>query len=145
MAGIGLHQLTGKAQYDACASILIGILLAVVAVFLMRRNMAYLLGQGLPSQMHREVLRVLLEHPEIERITYLHAEFVGPSRLFVVAAVDLVGDDRETDLAARFRDVEAEIERSELIEDVILTPAPPDEAALALEDAEPMSRRGTRT
>ena len=31
------------------------------------------------------------------------------------------------------------------IEDVILTPAPPDEAALALEDAEPMSRRGTRT
>lgn len=129
-SGIGLHQLTGDAAYDACGSILIGILLAVVAVFLMRRNMAYLLGQGLPEQMYDEVLRVLLQHPQIERITYLHAEFVGPSRLFVVAAVDLVGDDSEAHLALRFRQVEADIERSELIEDAILTPAPPDEPEL---------------
>lgn len=135
-AGIGLHQLTGKAEFDAFGSILIGILLAVVAVFLMRRNMAYLLGQGLPPQMHHEVLRVLLEHPQIERITYLHAEFVGPSRLFVVAAVDLVGDDREAQLAVRFAAIEAEIERSELIEDIILTPAPPGDDALALDPAE---------
>ena len=128
--GIGLHQLTGEAAYDACGSILIGLLLGVVAVFLMRRNMSYLLGEGLPPQMHREVLRILLRHPQIERITYLHAEFVGPSRLFVVAAVDLVGDDSEAQLALRFREVERDIERSDLIEDVILTPAPPDEPAL---------------
>ncbi|MGZ4452582.1 MAG: cation diffusion facilitator family transporter [Nocardioides sp.] len=131
--GIGLHQLTGEAAYDACGSILIGILLAVVAVFLMRRNMAYLLGQGLPEQMHREVLRIMLRHPQIERITYLHAEFVGPSRLFVVAAVDLLGDDSEGHLALRFREVERDIERSDLIEDVVLTPAPPDEPALLAE------------
>jgi cation diffusion facilitator family transporter len=128
--GIGLHQLTGEAAYDACGSILIGILLAVVAVFLMRRNMAYLLGQGLPQEMYDEVLRILLQHPQIDRITYLHAEFVGPSRLFVVAAVDLVGDDQESHLALRFRQVESDIERSDLIEDAILTPAPPDEPGL---------------
>jgi cation diffusion facilitator family transporter len=133
--GILLHQLTGDPAWDACGSIAVGLLLAVVAVFLMHRNMAYLLGQGLSPAMYRSVLGILLDHPEIDRITYLHVEYVGPSRLFLVAAVDLVGNDREGELALRFRRVEADIERSDLIEDAILTPAPPDEPALTLDGA----------
>ena len=129
-AGIVLHQLTGNAVYDAVGSILIGVLLAMVAVFLMSRNMQYLLGEGLGTEMWRRVLGALLEHPEIERITYLHVEYVGPQKLFVVAAVDLRGDDREPDLAVRFRRVETDIEKNDLIEDAILTLAPPDEPAL---------------
>ncbi|MEX0426005.1 cation diffusion facilitator family transporter [Nocardioides sp. DS6] len=136
-AGIGLHQLTGQPAYDACGSIAVGLLLGVVAVFLMRRNMAYLLGVGLSPAMYQEVLRILLSHPQIDRITYLHVEYVGPSRLFVVAAVDLVGDDTEGHLALRFRRVEADIERSELIEDAVLTPAPPDEPALTADSVPP--------
>lgn len=131
--GIALHQLTGQAAYDACGSIAVGLLLGAVAVFLMRRNMEYLLGQGVEPALRQEVLRQLLAQPEIDRVTYLHAEFVGPSRLFVVAAVDLVGDQAESQLALRFRRVEAEIERSDLIEDAVLTPAPPDEDALVPE------------
>jgi hypothetical protein len=66
----------------------------------------------------------------------VHIEFVGPQRLFVVAAVDLVGNDRESDLALRFRRVESEIEKDPLIEDAILTLAPPDEPALAVSPAQ---------
>jgi divalent metal cation (Fe/Co/Zn/Cd) transporter len=128
--GIGLHQLTGDHRYDALGSIAVGLLLAVVAVFLMQRNMAYLLGESQGPEIRRQVLTRLLEHPDIERITYLHLEFVGPQRLFVVAAVDLTGDDTEGHLALRLRRVEADIERNELIEDAILTLAPPDEPAL---------------
>ena len=50
--------------------------------------------------------------------------------LFVVAAVDLIGDDPEPHLALRFRRVEADIEKEQLIEDAVLTLAPPDEPAL---------------
>ncbi|CAN5228582.1 cation transporter [soil metagenome] len=127
---IGLHQLTGDPVWDAIGSIAVGVLLAVVAVFLMRRNMDYLLGEGLDPETRRRVLSRLLEHPEIERITYLHVEYVGPQRLFVVAAVDLIGDDTEDHLALRFRKVESDIERYDLIEDAILTLAPPDEPDL---------------
>lgn len=128
--GIALHQVTGEAAFDAIGSIAVGVLLGFVAVFLMRRNMQYLMGQGLGTEMWNRVLAALLAHDEIERITYLHVEYVGPQKLFVVAAVDLTGDDREPDLARRVRRVEGVLERNDLIEDAVLTLALPEEPAL---------------
>jgi cation diffusion facilitator family transporter len=129
--GIGLHQATGDPIYDALGSIAIGVLLAVVAVFLIRRNMDYLLGEAPTAETRSRVIAGILEHPQVERLTYLHLEYVGPQRLFVVAAVDLVGDDTEDHLALRLRAVEADIERHPLVEDAVLTVAPPDDAPLA--------------
>jgi cation diffusion facilitator family transporter len=129
-AGIGLHQLTGRHEFDAMGSIAVGILLAGVAIFLMRRNMDYLLGEGDSAEIRGLVLERLLGHPDIERVTYLHLEYVGPARLFVVAAVDLTGDDREPDLAVRLRKVETDVEQSENIEDAVLTLSLPEDASL---------------
>ncbi len=129
-AAIGAHQATGDPVYDALGSIGVGVLLGIVAVFLMRRNMAYLLGEGLSPEQQSRVLGKLLSHPEIERITYLHVEYVGPHKLFVVAAVDLTGDDREGHLAVRFQRLEADIEQDTLITDAVLTLAPPDAPGL---------------
>ena len=70
------------------------------------------------------------KHPDIERITYLHLEYVGPQRLFVVAAVDLTGDDREPDLAVRLRKVETDIEENDLVEDAVLTLSLPTDPSL---------------
>jgi cation diffusion facilitator family transporter len=128
-AGIGLHQLTGQAYWDALGSLAVGVLLGFVAVYLMRRNMQYLLGAG-SAEMRARVLRGILAHPAIDRVSYLHVEYVGPSRLFVVAAVDLTGDDAEPDLARRLRDLEREIEDNDLIEDAVLTLSHPDEESL---------------
>jgi len=128
--GIALHQLTGNKVWDALGSISVGVLLGFVAVFLMRRNMDYLLGEGLTPELRSRVIGQLLQHPQIDRLTYLHVEYVGPQRLFVVAAVDLVGDDTESHLAVRLNQVEADIEQDPLIEDAILTLALPDDPAL---------------
>ena len=135
--GIFLHQLTGIAAFDAIGSILIGVLLALVAVFLMRRNMQYLVGEGLSPALRDRVLSSLLKLPEIERITYLHIEYVGASKLFVVAAVDLTGDDAEPDLAVRLRGLEDQVENDDLIEDAIFTLSLPDEPSLAPGDDVP--------
>lgn len=128
--GIGLHQLTGNGIFDALGSIAIGVLLAFVAVFLIRRNMDYLLGEAPTPETRSRVIAGLLEHPQIERLTYLHLEYVGPQRVFVVAAVDLVGDDTESHLAVRLRDVELDIEQHPLIEDAVLTLSLPDRPSL---------------
>ena len=131
--GIALHQLTGDKVWDAVGSIAVGVLLAFVAVFLMRRNMDYIVGEELPPELRARVIANLLDHDAIDRITYLHVEYVGPQRLFVVAAVDLTGDDAEPDLAVRLNRLENDIEQDPLIEDAILTLALPTDPALTVE------------
>jgi cation diffusion facilitator family transporter len=128
--GIGLHQLTGNAVFDAIGSIAIGVLLGFVAVFLIHRNMDYLLGEAPTDATRSRVIAGILQHPQVERLTYLHLEYVGPSRVFVVAAVDLVGDDTESHLAVRLRKVEADIEQHPLVEDAVLTLSLPDRPSL---------------
>jgi cation diffusion facilitator family transporter len=130
VGGIGLHQLTGSAVPDAVGSILVGVLLGVVAVVLIDRNRRFLVGEMVRPEVRAEVLRRLLGRPDVDRITYLHLEFVGPGRLYLVAAVDMSGDDVEHDLAVRLRRVERELEDRELIEEAVLTLATPDEKSL---------------
>jgi len=130
-AGVGLHQVTGQAVWDAAGSIAVGVLLGVVAVYLINRNRQFLVGASMPPELVSKVLETLLTHPQIERVTYLHLEYVGPTRFFVVAAVDLTGDDVESALAVRLRRMEGELEAHDMIEDAVLTLATPDEPSLA--------------
>ena len=127
---IALHQLTGVAEWDAVGSILVGILLAIVAVLLIGRNMAFLVGTTVSPRVRARVGEALLALPEIERVTYLHLEYVGPNRLFIVAEVDLAGDAHEHEVAWRLRDVERRIETHEVIEKAVLSLSVSDEASL---------------
>jgi cation diffusion facilitator family transporter len=119
--GMALHQITGSAVWDAIGSILVGILLGVIAIFLIKRNSEFLLGQTAMPRTRSSILRKMLEHPDIERITYLHIEYVGPMQYYLVAAVDMVGDLAEHELAERLRRVEREIEAHEPIVEAVLT------------------------
>jgi cation diffusion facilitator family transporter len=129
-AAIGLHQATGNPVWDALGSIAVGVLLGVVAIFLIARNHDFLVGETIPQTMWNETLSHLLERPEIDRVTYLHIEYVGPMRFFVVAAVDLTGDEVESSVAVRLRKLEADLERLEPVADAVLTLATPDEPSL---------------
>ena len=46
MAGIGLAQLTGDPRWDAAGSLLIGLLLGGVAIYLIRMNRSLLIGKA---------------------------------------------------------------------------------------------------
>lgn len=129
-AGVALHQVTGSPTPDAIGSILVGVLLGVVAVVLIDRNRRFLVGEAVRPEVRQEVLQRLLARSDIDRITYLHLEFVGPDRLYLVASVDMTGDDVEHNLAVRLRQVERELEQQEAIEEAVLTLSTPDEVSL---------------
>lgn len=128
--GILLHQLTGSPVPDAVGSILVGVLLGVIAVILIDRNRRFLVGQAVSPALLESVAARLAAHASIERVTYLHLEYVGPERLYLVAAVDLVGDQREHDVAVALRAVERDVEEHERIEEAVLTLSTPDEPTL---------------
>src|SRR3954462_8704765 len=119
--GIFLHQVTGNAMWDALGSILVGLLLGVVAVFLIGRNRDYLVGQAVRPELWRQAFDDLDGSPEVERVTFLHLEFIGPGRVFLVAAVDLTGDDVESRVAERLAALGRQIEERELVELAMVT------------------------
>jgi cation diffusion facilitator family transporter len=129
-AGLATHELTGSATPDAIGSILIGVLLAVVAVVLINLNRRYLVGQEADPRVRTAALQALLDLPEVARVTYLRLEVVGPRMVFVVGDVDLTGDDTESHLAVRLRALEAKISASPAVVGAVLSLSAPDEPTL---------------
>src|SRR6476661_4260347 len=128
--GLAAHQATGSSTPDAVGSILVGVLLAVVAVVLINRNRQFLVGEEADPRVHAAALRALLEMPEIARVTYLRLEIVGPRVLYIIGYVDLVGDDTESHVAVRLRAVEARISASPAVAGAVLSLSAPDEPGL---------------
>jgi cation diffusion facilitator family transporter len=129
-AGLGAHQLTGSAAPDAVGSILIGLLLAAVAIHLFDRNREFLVGEEVDPRIREAVIRALLKEPEVARVTYLRLEIVGPGMVSVVGDVDLMGDDTESHVAVRLRALEARIAASPAVAGAVLSLSAPDEASL---------------
>ncbi|MDR6905752.1 cation diffusion facilitator family transporter [Agromyces sp. 3263] len=125
--GVGLHQLTGSPVYDAIGSLLVGVLLGVVAVVLIARNRAFLLGEAVDDALRDAVRDEILESPEIDRVGFLHMEFIGPGTVLLVAAVDLVDDRSEADAARELRRLESELIRRPHVGRAFLTLAAPED------------------
>lgn len=126
--GVGLHQLTGSPVYDAIGSLLVGVLLGIVAVVLIARNRAFLLGEAVDDALRDAVRDEILESPEIERVGFLHMEFIGPGTVLLVASVDLVDDRSEADAARELRRLESELVRRPHVGRAFLTLAAPEDA-----------------
>lgn len=119
--GMAMHQVTGDPVWDAIGSILVGILLGFVAIMLISRNTAFLTGEGGSPLAREQVLELLLEHPDVETVSFLHTEWVGAEQLFVVASVDLVGDMRESMLQEKVQAIEDLLEQQPSVRRAMLT------------------------
>jgi cation diffusion facilitator family transporter len=128
--GLAADQLTGSATLDAVGSILVGLLLAVVAAQLVRRNRDFLVGEEVDPRVRAAVIHALLAQSEVARVTYVRLEIVGPGTVSVVGDVDLVGDDTESNVAVRLRALEAKIAASPAVAGAVLSLSAPDEPSL---------------
>jgi cation diffusion facilitator family transporter len=129
-AGLAAHQLTGSPIPDAAGSVLVGLLLAAVAVLLITRNLRFLVGQEADPRVRAAAVQALMAAPEVARVTYLRLEIVGPRTVSVIGDVDLTGDDTESHLAVRLRALEAKITASPAVAGAVLSLSAPDEPTL---------------
>jgi cation diffusion facilitator family transporter len=128
LGGIGMHELTGVAAWDAVGSILVGVLLGVVAVLLIDRNRRFLTGEPGSADLRNAAMARVQQLPDVAEVRYLRLEFIGPKQLFLVASVDLTGDDAESSVARRLRRLERELETDPYVVDAVLTVSEPDDA-----------------
>ncbi|HET8874294.1 MAG TPA: cation diffusion facilitator family transporter [Gaiellaceae bacterium] len=128
--GLGAHQVTGSSTPDAVGSILVGVLLAAVATFLIDRNREFLIGEEPDPRVRKATIQALLAQPEVARVTYLRLEFVGPRFVSVIGDVDLTGDDTESDVAVRLRALEAKMDASPAVAGTVLSLSAPDEPSV---------------
>ena len=132
-SAMGMHAYTGAPFWDALGSIIVGLLLAIVAIFLISRNRDFLVGYRVSDTIHNYVLTELLAHPDIDSVSYLHLEWVGPKKIFMVAAVDIAGNQREYSLAHKFEAIENKFRANALFQEAILTLSVPNAKPLELD------------
>ncbi|WP_201535664.1 cation diffusion facilitator family transporter [Psychrobacter ciconiae] len=132
---MGLHAYTGNPVWDALGSIIVGLLLGAIAIFLISRNRDFLVGHKVSDEMHCYVLKELLAKPDIDSVSYLHLEWVGPQKIFMVAAVDIIGNQQEQHLAQKFEEIENEFRANPLFQESILTLSVPNAKILTLPES----------
>jgi divalent metal cation (Fe/Co/Zn/Cd) transporter len=64
-AALGAHQITGSPVPDAIGSILVGLLLAVVAIILINHNRRFLVGQEADPRVRAAAVQALMNLPEV--------------------------------------------------------------------------------
>lgn len=107
-AGILASQLTGIPQFDGAASIGIGLVLGITAVFLARETKSLLIGESASAKLETAILEIAGRHPAVHRANGVLTVHLGPMQ--VVAALSLEFLDRLT--APEIESCVAEIERA---------------------------------
>ena len=112
--GIFLTDFTGNTQYDATSSIIIGILLMAFAFFLAKENRGLLLGESISPQKRQEIIDIVSDIPEVNRVVNMKTMHLSPTTVLVGIEVNLI-NGLETDKIETITD---------LIEQKILTVIP---------------------
>lgn len=92
--GTFLGHLTGNAYFDGIASVLIGALLAFVAVVLLRETKGLLIGEGLRADELVEISQIVTGDPSVIACGRILSYYLGPRDLLVTIDVtfdELVG------------------------------------------------------
>ena len=89
--GTLLGHLTGNPYFDGIASVLIGVLLAIVAVILLRETKGLLIGEGLHREELRRVETLVEEQPSVRKCGRILSLYLGPHDLLVT--IDVTFDE----------------------------------------------------
>ena len=106
LLGVGLTILTGNPIWDGVGTMLIGALLAVIAVILMVEMHSLLIGEGATGEELAAIQSALEGTDRVGRVIHLRTQYLGPEEMLVGAKIALAPT---TDLAT----VAAAIDRAE--------------------------------
>ena len=98
IAGLGIFfsSVTGDMSYDAISSLAVGSILMAFAFFLAKENKALLIGESISRKDYKQIVQLINELPEVNRVLTLRTMHLGPQDVLVTIEVNLV-DGLDTD------------------------------------------------
>ena len=109
LAGTAVTQATGNPRYDGIASIAIGLLLAVVALFLARENKKLLIGESARPQLVREIEEKTRSEASVEELNGVLTFQLSPNEVIVVLSVHFTPTMRAPDIEQAIERLESHI------------------------------------
>ncbi|MDP1920297.1 MAG: cation diffusion facilitator family transporter [Myxococcales bacterium] len=92
LAALGMTVATGDSRWDSVGSLLIGVVLIGVAIFLGREVMSLLLGERADPRIEIVVKEVALTQPNIKRLIRVLTVQQGPGEVMVACKVHLIDE-----------------------------------------------------
>lgn len=108
--------ITGNVLWDSVGSIVIGVLLGMVAIVLIVKNRAYLLGKSIPSDIQEGILEDLHNEPSIEHVLDFKTEVLDIGVYRVKCEVEFNGSAllkelyKRNELREQYEDVKDDYE-----------------------------------
>jgi len=117
------------AYWDGLASILIGIVLAVVAFVLARASRGLLLGEAANPKDLQAIKEAIESHPNVERVIELLSMHLAPKQILINSHVKLKDNLVTSDILKSIEEIEERIKRAEpKVEMIFLEAARGDQA-----------------
>ncbi|MGZ8253884.1 MAG: cation diffusion facilitator family transporter, partial [Burkholderiaceae bacterium] len=107
--GIALSHRFDKPELDGAASLIIGLLLAGVAVALIRESRGLLIGEGIRPETARAIRSMALEQPKVRDVGRVLSMYIGPDDVLVTMDLDFDDGTAAVDAAAAIAAVERQV------------------------------------
>jgi len=118
LAGVAASSLLGLHWADGVASIGIGVLLTLIAIFMANETRSLLTGEAASPEIVREVRAILEADPRVVQVIEVLSLHLGPEEILVGVTIDFDDDlpggaveDAASELSARIQDAQPAITR----------------------------------
>jgi cation diffusion facilitator family transporter len=108
LAGVGLSALTGNIIWDVIGTLCIGVLLGVIAIFLIRETKSLLIGEG-SGPVEVRTIRAALVGGGVDRVIHLRTQYIGPDELLVAAKIAVPSTMSTAEIARVIDEAEARV------------------------------------
>lgn len=85
---ISLQHITGNLAFDGIGSIMIGVILAIVAIFMGNETRSLLLGESADPKIIKQIVHIFNEEESINHLIYIKSLQLGPNDIMLSAKVE---------------------------------------------------------
>ncbi|AQZ66596.1 Cation transporter [[Actinomadura] parvosata subsp. kistnae] len=117
--GVTMAVITGDGVWDGIGTLMIGVLLAVIAIVLAVEMKSLLVGEGASPEVETQIRAALEGAPEVARIIHMRTLHLGPEELLVAAKIAVEHNDTAAEVAHGIDEAERRIREAVPIARVI--------------------------